>query len=131
MRQTKQTQRTTHQSRAGALRAAEQRRADDEVLIIVAKDLLADQMVGEVFGFPANMVNELLERFVELAEKEIARRPAHRPRSNSAGLLVWMLKKKGLSQAEARKRAAKILRKSRNAIARADNRHKQREMGRK
>src|SRR4051812_14231744 len=105
-RHAEQTKRTTRQSRADALRAAKQRRGDDEVLVTVAEALLADQMVGEVLGFPANMVNELLERFIELAKKEVARRPAHRPRSNRAGLLVGILKKKGHSQPEARKRAA-------------------------
>jgi hypothetical protein len=112
-RRTKQTQ-----------RSAEQRRADD-VLKVIAEVKLAD---FEGLDIPPRILMEILARFLELLAAQAARLPAHRPKSDVAGRSVALLIERGWSQTDARKRVAKALRKSPDAVARAHNRYR-RELG--
>jgi len=100
--------------------SAEQRKADD-VLRVIAEAKLADFDAGDI---PPQILKEILARFIELAAQEAARRPPHRPKSDRAGLSVAVLIEKGWSQADARQRVAKVLRKSPSAVARAHNRYR-------
>jgi len=98
----------------------------DAVMAEVVRDMLADPNVRPT----PDMWRTMLERFLGLLEREAARRPPHRPKSDSAGRLVTQLIEKGWSQAAARQRIAKFLHKSRDAVARAHNRYR-REAGQK
>jgi hypothetical protein len=114
----KRTGRTTQQRKAAARRAIRQRKADD-VLIVLASEKLAD---FDGFDLPPHVLREILVRFLELAER---RPPPGRPKSDAAGgRLVDLLIEGGSSQAAARQRVARILRKTRDAVARAHNRYR-------
>jgi hypothetical protein len=101
-------------------RSAAQRRAD-AVLTVIAEEKLVDP---DGFDIPPHMLMRILARFLELVAQESARRPAHRPQSDPAGLSVTLLIEKGWSQADARRRVAKVLRKTHSAVARAHIRYR-------
>jgi hypothetical protein len=106
-------------------RAARQRTAyRDWVLLTVAEEKLAD---FEGVGIRPDALREILTRFVELAKQEAVRRPAERPRSDHLGAMVESLVvHHKWNQADARKRVAKMFKKSRDTVARAHNRYRQR-----
>ena len=107
-------------------RAARQRTAArDRVLVTVAEEKLAN---FDRVQIRPDALREILARFVELAKQEAERRPAERPRSDDTGAMVEMLVvHHHWNQADARKRVAKALKKSRDTVARAHNRYQRRE----
>src|SRR5262245_11732677 len=118
-RQTKQTQRTKQQRSGDARRAIEQREADG-VLMVLASEKLAN----DGFDIPPRVLRDILARFLELAEQEAARRLPGKPKSDRSGLTVAVLIDRGWSQADARRRVARILKKTHATVARAHNRYR-------
>jgi hypothetical protein len=99
---------------------------DDAVMTIIAQAMLSDPNACP----EPDTWRAMLERFLELLEQEAARRPPHRPKGDEAGMMVELLIERGWPQADARQRVALALRKTRDAVARAHNRHR-REAGQK
>jgi hypothetical protein len=118
-RQTKQTQRTKQQRSGDARRAIEQRKAD-AVLMVLASEKLANDR----FDMPPRVLRNILARFLELAEQEAARRLPGKPKSDWSGQTVAVLIDRGWSQADARRRVARIFKKTHATVARAHNRYR-------
>ena len=97
-----------------------QRKADDAVLKVIAETKLDDWDVE----IPPDVTKLMLARLVELIDKEAAQRLPGRPRSDRAGQIVAILMQGGASQADARKHVTRMLRKSRDAVARSHNRYR-------
>lgn len=100
------------------------RRLMDAALKVIAETKLDDP---DGFAIPEHALKDMLARLIELIDKEAARRLPGRPRSDNTGQLVAILMEGGRSQADARKRVARMKRKSPVAVARAHNRYRERD----
>jgi hypothetical protein len=96
------------------------KRPDDEVLAVIARYV-------DVAEIPPELQRHINTRFVELIDAALARRPAHRPRTDYTGQMVEVLMAGGRSQAAARQRVASIFKRPLPTVARAHNRYRQRQ----